>query len=355
MTDSYSVLYIGRLKPDVDVEQAADALAARFNTDPRKIRNMFQAGREVKLKSGLNAEQAGWYRRVLEDIGLVVRTEPPIDDPVEQAPQPAGTGSDHASDSFRDPFVPPRANLEQGNEVGGFHEPVSVPASHGWRWIREGFAMVFASPVSWIGAVLVWTILNIVFNLIPLVNLVAGLTVPVFLGGIMMGAREQDEGGRFTVGHVFAAFSNRFGALLLVGVLFTVGTLALLMAAFMVMGGMLAAMAGLSSAEPEIVAGLATNPMMWLPILVAAALMLPLLMAFWFAATLVALDDISALSAMGMSFRACLRNVLPFLVYGLIGLVLTMLGSIPLGLGLLIVMPGLIASVYTGYRDIFRG
>ena len=48
-----------------------------------------------------------------------------------------------------------------------------------------------------------------------------------------------------------------------------------------------------------------------------------------------------------------LRNILPFLVYGIIAFVLLLLASIPLMLGLLVMMPVLIASIYTAYRDIY--
>lgn len=355
MADTYSVLYTGQLKPDVDLEQAVAAFAARFGVQPAKVRDIFEAGREVMLKSDLSADQARQYRHALERIGLIVRTDPFLqEEEVEGQPQPGVPEPAAEAATTHDPFQPPKANLEEAWESGDFHEPVSVPASHGWRWLKEGFLMVFASPVAWIGTVLIWTILNIVLNFIPVVNFLAALIMAVFMGGIMLGAYEQDNGGRFTIGHLFAGFSNKFGPLFLVGILYMVGMIALVLIMFLVMGGLFSATANLSGPESELAAELFTSPVIWLPVLVAAALVIPMAMAYWFAPVLVALDDVSALSAMGMSFRACLKNILPFLLYGLIALVLFILGSIPLFLGLLIVIPGIVASVYTGYRDIFR-
>ena len=89
--------------------------------------------------------------------------------------------------------------------------------------------------------------------------------------------------------------------------------------------------------------------------LVMATLMMPLLMAYWFAPALVALDDLTAFSAMKLSFFGCMKNVLSFLVYGILGLVLLLIGVIPLGLGLLVVLPVLTASIYVAYRDIYYG
>jgi uncharacterized membrane protein len=46
-------------------------------------------------------------------------------------------------------------------------------------------------------------------------------------------------------------------------------------------------------------------------------------------------------------------NFVPFLLYGLLGVVLTIVAAIPIGLGFLILIPMIIASIYTAYRDIF--
>jgi uncharacterized membrane protein len=56
---------------------------------------------------------------------------------------------------------------------------------------------------------------------------------------------------------------------------------------------------------------------------------------------------------MKASFTGCLRNVVPFLVYGIVGFVLAIVATIPLGLGWLVLGPVFAASVYTGYRDIY--
>jgi uncharacterized membrane protein len=57
--------------------------------------------------------------------------------------------------------------------------------------------------------------------------------------------------------------------------------------------------------------------------------------------------------AMKASFRGCLRNWLPFLVYGVIAFILALLATLPAGLGWLVLLPVLTGSVYAGYKDIF--
>jgi uncharacterized membrane protein len=59
-------------------------------------------------------------------------------------------------------------------------------------------------------------------------------------------------------------------------------------------------------------------------------------------------------AAMATSFRGCLRNIVPFLLYCLIGLGLAIVASIPFFLGWLVLGPVTIATVYTAYCDIFE-
>jgi uncharacterized membrane protein len=84
-----------------------------------------------------------------------------------------------------------------------------------------------------------------------------------------------------------------------------------------------------------------------------AALMLPALMAIWFAAPLVVFHQHGVTDAMKGSFTGCLRNILPFLIYGIVGFILAVLATLPIGLGWLLLGPVIMASIYTGYRDIY--
>ena len=90
-----------------------------------------------------------------------------------------------------------------------------------------------------------------------------------------------------------------------------------------------------------------------LGMLIGAALMLPVLMAVWFAPALVVFHGRDAVQALKESFIGCLKNILPFFVYGLVMFVFGILASIPFGLGWLVLGPVLAASVYTSYKDIF--
>ena len=94
-------------------------------------------------------------------------------------------------------------------------------------------------------------------------------------------------------------------------------------------------------------------PMM-LALLVIMAVSLPLSMAFLFAIPLIVLTDSDLIPALKTSFFACLKNVLPFLVWSLAMLVLGFVASIPLFLGWLLLAPVSMVSLYMSYRDVFH-
>jgi uncharacterized membrane protein len=84
-------------------------------------------------------------------------------------------------------------------------------------------------------------------------------------------------------------------------------------------------------------------------------LSLPLVMLGWFAPALVMLEGQGTWAALGHSFTGCLRNMLPFLVYGLVGLVVfPLLVAVTFGLGMLVLVPVGLLSVHAAYRDIFH-
>ena len=90
-----------------------------------------------------------------------------------------------------------------------------------------------------------------------------------------------------------------------------------------------------------------------LALLVALALMVPLLAAYWFAPALVVMHGLGPVEAMKQSFAGCMRNFVPFLVYGIVMTAFAMVAAIPLGLGFLVWIPLAVASTYAAYRGIF--
>jgi uncharacterized membrane protein len=87
--------------------------------------------------------------------------------------------------------------------------------------------------------------------------------------------------------------------------------------------------------------------------LVAAAAIVPLVMAYWFAPPLVVFHNLPAVDALKQSFFGCLKNLLPFLLYGVLMLIAAALATLPLLLGWLVLLPVIFATIYTSYRGVF--
>ena len=234
----------------------------------------------------------------------------------------------------------------QGNFVPGGR---GVAAGRGWGWIAEGWALFRQQPWMWIGVWIALVVILVALGVIPLLGPIANAVLwPVFSAGLALGCRALAEGEPLEFGHLFAGFRERLGTLAGVGALTLVISFAIGVVVVLVMGVGFATMFG--GAPPETQeAAMATL----LAGLVMLALMLPLFMAIWFAPLLVVFHEHGVLEALKASFTGCLRNIVPFLVYGVIGFVLMVLASVPVLLGWLVLGPVMVASIYTAYRDIY--
>ena len=228
-----------------------------------------------------------------------------------------------------------------------------VAAERGRSWIGEAWDLFKQAAGLWIGIVVVMFVMFFVAAFIPLVGpLATMLFFPVLIGGLMLGCRALDEDQALEFAHLFAGFRQSFGTLVAVGALYLAGYVVVMLIVLMLTGASLFTMMGMGG-QPEGADLMATFGTMGIVFLLAMALTIPLLMAVWLAAPLVVFHDQGAIEAMRGSFMGCLKNGLPFLVYGVIMFVLAIVASIPLGLGWLVLGPMVIASVYTAYRDIY--
>jgi hypothetical protein len=224
----------------------------------------------------------------------------------------------------------------------------AVDSSRGWGWIQDGWGLFRKHPGMWIVLIIIFGLLIVAMNLVPFIGVLASvLLVPVFVAGLMVGCQTVARGGDLELAHLFAGFRRNTGQLMLVGVIGFVLTVVAMIPMTIVMGaGFFAAGVGATSLPTF---GLS----MILAILLSFALFVPINMAMWFASALVMLQDQSAPRAIGQSFRGCVKNIVPFLVYGVIVFVLAMLAALTFGLGWLVLGPVVLCSVYVAYRDIF--
>lgn len=231
----------------------------------------------------------------------------------------------------------------------------TVDAGNGWQWIVDGFNLFTKNPVMWVLLTVVLMVMMVAVSLIPLLGSIACAVMwPVLAAGLLLGCKALDSGQELQLSHLFAGFEtgDRFKQLLIIGAAYLVALIIVFGIAFMAIG--VPVFQSLrTSASPTAAGVLGMVGSMAIGVLLAMALMVPVAMAIWFAPARVLFDNQGAIDAMKQSFAACLSNIVPFLIYGLIAFVLNIVAAIPFGLGYLVLIPVLVCSLYASYKDIF--
>jgi len=230
----------------------------------------------------------------------------------------------------------------------------SNPAGAGMRWIASGWILFTRAPLMWIISIVLLFLAAIAMNFVPIVGSIAfQLLQGVIAAGFMVACHSLTQGGDFELEHLLAGFRTRFKDLLLLGVIFAVAGLLIVLVFALFVGVSVITTIMTGSGEGALSTILASSLSLLLGMLVAAALTVPLLAAYWFAPALIVLNGMKPVAAMKASFHGCFRNFMPFLVYSIVMFVLAILAAIPVGLGFLVWIPLAIASTYTAYRGIF--
>lgn len=234
-------------------------------------------------------------------------------------------------------------------------QPRTVATDRGLGWWADAWALFTQSALMWVALALILIVGLGVVGLVPVLGAVAiGLVSPVLLGSWMLAARKVEGGGALEVGDLFAGFQgSRLPPLLVLG--------ALLLAALVVIGivaGVLGAgalfgmfMGGASRSAGGVMAAMGMGFMFLAVCLVLGVLVS---MALWFAPALVVFRNVAPLEAVKLSVAATLKNWLPFLVFGVLYVVASIVASIPFGLGWLVLAPVAMLAVYASYRDVFE-
>ncbi len=279
------------------------------------------------------------------------------------------------------PYQAPQAQLEQNIAAPGSAIIIKQgSAADGARWLFSGFRRVFQSPAIWtgIGAInLLVFLLFMVVSIIPILgSFIPSLFYPVIAAGFMRAAANQDT-QQLKVSNLFAGFSEQTGQLFITGALYiamVLGAMIIIFIVMMALGFSLFSAGGSAFDEQWLL-------MVLLAVLLFIGLTLPAIMAIWFAPALIILLKVDAIEAIKLSFKACMRNFLPYLIYGLVALLLLIvIGALFFGLftlaplndasgmttqGIVIMViaylmmvvwgaPIIFSSIYESFKDIFE-
>ncbi len=235
----------------------------------------------------------------------------------------------------------------------------AVPAGNGLAWIGTGWNIFTQSPIAWIVCAIIIFVVLFVLGLIPILGgLISSILIMVLAGGLMLGCQAQYAGRPLEIGDLFAGFKDKAGPLIILGLLYVASTVALFVVAgilFAIFIGSTGLFGALLSGNQEALGPMMAGSVMALLVisLVMLLMLVPIVMAFLFSPALVSLQNVSPVAAVSMSFFACLKNIVPVVLFFIVGFVILFIAVIPFGLGLLVAVPLMYGAIHAAYRDIF--
>ena len=189
---------------------------------------------------------------------------------------------------------------------------VAAPRS-GWQWLAEGLRLFRASPTRWtLLVVAYWMLIAVVNNVDYLGSILVAICLPGFSASFMLICEEARLGRPLRLALLFSGFQRYPRTIFLLGALYLAGISLVLAITTLADGGLLMNWLLFNRPPPEsaILEGKLSTAL-----LLAALLATPVLMAFWFAPVLSALEGMSASKALFYSFFACWRNWRALSVY----------------------------------------
>lgn len=263
----------------------------------------------------------------------------------------------------QNPYEAPSSDLvtDHDFEEGDLLDiPRKLPAGRGVSWLGDAWDVFKQSPLNWVLIFLILVAISFLFSLIPFIGAIALYVLyPVFTAGILLACRDQDAGKMLLIERLFAGFSiPQRNKLMIVGLLYTVSIFALTIGIMLIVF-VLAAIGGGANMEfadtpaPSDLLQSGAGVAVTLGVLFSMLLIIPIMMAFYYAPALITFHDLEIVDSLKRSFKGCLRNIVPFLLFGIVIFALSMLMLLTLGLGYLVLIPVLMITLYVSYKDIF--
>jgi uncharacterized membrane protein len=177
--------------------------------------------------------------------------------------------------------------------------------------------------------------------------LLACLLTPVLIAGLFAMCRKAAGEGTFGWSDLTVGFTTQTAPLMMLGVIFMVAAFSIEVLVILLFGGSMLGSLAMPSLSLFLISG------SLLVLLLSSLLFIPLWMAMMFAPALILFNGMPPMEACKASFWANLKNILPFLVLGLIGFVLCFFAALPILLGFLVLIPVLAGTAYAAYQDVF--
>lgn len=208
----------------------------------------------------------------------------------------------------------------------------------------------------WVILLLIYLAIMIPISMVPILgSVVSTLLAPVFAAGMMWGCQALTRNQDLEINHLFQGFKQNTSQLVAVGGFYMMSLLVIAVLVVLMLD---------RNAVELIAQGKDLSPeqasTVILPLFIAMFLLMPVLMGYWFAPVLAGLHQLKAADAMKLSFIACLKNMLPFLLYGLMFMAVLMTAMwfvvtvhVLFAVLFAAIIPVMMTSLYTSYADIF--
>lgn len=191
-----------------------------------------------------------------------------------------------------------------------------LPAIAGWLWVKEGFALFRKQPAEISTLFLAYMFLMMAIGFLPLIGQVLPLVlIPAFSMAFMQACLQIEQGKKVYPNLLLAGFRTpAFKRLFRLGILYLIAAVIAVAASAIVDGGVFwEIMSGQKNLDTDTIRGANLS----LAMMFSAAIYTPAAMAFWYAAPLIAWQDMGIGKAIFYSFFAVKRSGMAFLVYGL--------------------------------------
>ncbi len=203
----------------------------------------------------------------------------------------------------------------------------TVDPAAGLNWLQGGWAAFRAGGALLIGMALATLLALLLLSLIPWLGVILAPIAGTFLyAGMLQGLRRHASGGDFAFDDLYSAFADQDKMVHLV-----------IIALVPVIGAVLRSALGTG-----FVAGV-----------IGALIMLAVAALTYFAVPLVLFRQMDALQALKSSVDGVVRNLPAVVVFWMVSVLLTALAILPVGLGLLVLVPVLLGAAYEAYAEIY--
>ena len=227
-----------------------------------------------------------------------------------------------------------------------------LPINRGWYWVKQGFALYKKSAILWVTLTMIGIMGLMAVASIPVIGEpLSTILFPVFYGGLLLGCFALARGEELELAHLFAGFQHHTQRLVTLDGMTLVAQL-LILGLMKISGGAMLAdlmMSGEPISDPAIFTQAieAAGAAIFIGLLLFSAL----LFATQFAPMLVIFGNLKPAQALTISAWLCLKNMGALTMYGLIMMSFALLASMPMMLGWLILLPLMITSTYSAFRD----